>query len=159
MLGLEIRPATCADIDAIAKITKEAFKKYAELAGIAGNSLSALTETAEDIKRDIQNKLVLVAFMDNIPVGSVRVEINADVKTAYLSRFGVKLGVQNNGIGKSLMSLVDLKMHELGIKKISLHTGSKVSNLMQFYYSRGFYVDSISTDAGYIRAFMCKEYN
>ncbi len=155
-LGFEVRCATYDDIKAIEQITSEAFKKYAQMAGI--DSVAALCETEDDIRHDIDTKLVLVAFLDNVPVGSVRVEVNMADKTAYLSRFGVRLNAQNNGIGKSLMNLVDIKMLEMGVRKISLHTGSKVKDLVRFYYGRGFYIDSTSKDRGYIRALMCKDY-
>lgn len=155
-LGFEVRLATYNDIDAIEQITREAFQKYAQMVG--NDNIQALCETKEDIKNDIDNSLVLVAFMDNVPVGSVRVKVNEEDKTAYLSRFGVKINIQNNGVGKSLMNLVDIKMREMGIKKIMLHTGAKVSSLVRFYYGRGFYIDSTTKDRGYIRALLCKDY-
>lgn len=155
-MGFEVREATYNDIPAIAQITYEAFLKYAELVG--NDNIQALRETEEDIKKDIDNSIVLVAFMDNVPVGSVRVKIDKETNTAYLSRFGVKVSSQNNGIGKSLMNLVDIKMRELGVKQIMLHTGAKVSSLVRFYYGRGFYIDSTTKDRGYIRALLCKDY-
>ena len=155
-LGFEVRTATYDDIDAIAKITSEAFVKYASMIGMP--TTAALTETTEDIKKDIDENMVLVAFVDGVPVGSVRVKVNMEEKSAYLYRFGVRLNVQNNGIGKSLMNLVDIKMKELGIKTISLHTGAKVSSLVRFYYGRGFYIDSTTKDKGYVRALLIKEY-
>lgn len=155
-MGFEVREATYNDIPAIAQITYEAFLKYAELVG--NDNIQALKETEEDIKKDIDNSIVLVAFMDNVPVGSVRVKIDKETNTAYLSRFGVKVSSQNNGIGKSLMNLVDIKMRELGVKQIMLHTGAKVSSLVRFYYGRGFYIDSTTKDRGYIRALLCKDY-
>lgn len=154
--GFEVRVATYNDIDAIEQITHEAFQKYAQMVG--NDNIQALCETKEDIKNDIDNSLVLVAFMDNVPVGSVRVKINEEDKTAYLSRFGVKISSQNNGVGKSLINLVDLKMREMGIKRIMLHTGAKVSSLVRFYYGRGYYIDSTTKDRGYIRALLCKDY-
>lgn len=155
-LGFEVRRATYDDIDAIEQITHEAFEKYAQMIG--NNNIQALSETKEDIKNAIDNSIVLVAFMDNVPVGSVRVKVNEEDKTAYLSRFGVKVSTQNNGIGKSLMNLVDIKMREIGVKRLMLHTGAKVSSLVRFYYGRGFYIDSTTKDRGYIRALLCKDY-
>ncbi|HIV01925.1 MAG TPA: GNAT family N-acetyltransferase, partial [Candidatus Aphodoplasma excrementigallinarum] len=133
-LGFEVRAATYDDIDAIEQITHEAFQKYAQMVG--NDKIQALSETKEDIKRDIDTKLVLVAFMDDVPVGSVRVEVDLENKTAYLSRFGVRVSSQNNGVGKSLMNLVDIKMREMGVKRIMLHTGAKVGPLVRFYYGR-----------------------
>lgn len=154
-LGFEVRYATYDDIEAIAQITSEAFVKYADMIGM--KSVAALCETHEDIKKDIDENIVFVAFSDGVPVGSVRVRINDD-NTAYLYRFGVRLQVQNNGIGKSLINLVDIKMKEMGVKQISLHTGSKVASLVKFYYGRGFYIDSTTKDRGYVRALLVKEY-
>mgnify|MGYP004656637279 CR=1 FL=1 len=155
-VGFEVRIATYEDIDAIEQITREAFEKYASMIG--NSNIQALNETKDDIKNDIDTSIVLVAFMDNVPVGSVRVKVNDEDKTAYLSRFGVKISTQNNGIGKSLINLVDIKMREMGVKKLMLHTGAKVSSLVRFYYGRGFYIDSTTKDRGYIRALMCKDY-
>lgn len=152
----EIRRATLEDIPAIQEITREAFKKYVEMAKI-NNSIAALQETYEDIKEDIYSKIVFVAFVDGEAVGSVRVEIKPD-KTAYFSRFGVKVEYQSNGVGKAIMSVVDMAMEEAGVKKLYLHTASKVLSLVRFYYARGFYIESTSKDRGYIRALLCKEY-
>ena len=134
--SFEIRHATIEDIPAIQEITKEAFIKYMELADLTGK-IAALEETHEDIKKDIETKEVFVAFLDGTPVGSVRVEVSQN-KTAYLSRFGVRLDYQNNGVGKALMNVVDMAMKEMGVKQMCLHTASK--------------------DRGYIRALLCKDY-
>ena len=120
-MGFEVRCATYDDIEAIAKITGEAFRKYAEMINM--ESVAALCETYDDIKKDIDENIVLVAFSDGVPVGSV-----------------------------------DIKMKDMGIKKIYLHTGSKVASLVKFYYGRGFYIDSTTKDKGYVRALLVKEY-
>ncbi len=151
----EVRMATYDDIDDILSITKEAFLKYAELAGI--ETTQALLETYDDVKRDIDTKIVLIALSDGIPVGSVRVEVFDD-NTAYFSRFGVKVTSQNNGIGKSILNLVDRIMKKKGVKRLSLHTASKITSLIRFYYGRGFYIDSTDKSKGYIRALLVKEY-
>ena len=151
----EVRLATYDDIPSILDITHEAFVKYAELAGL--DHIAALDETYEDVKKDIDTKIVLIAFSDNVPVGSVRVEIFDD-NTAYLSRFGVKVTSQNNGIGKSIMNLVDRIMIKKGVKEIALDTGSKITSLVRFYYGRGFYIDSTDKSRGYVRAHLIKDY-
>ncbi len=151
----EVRIATYDDIPDILDITHEAFVKYAELAGLP--TIAALDETYEDVKHDIDTKIVLIAFSDSTPVGSVRVEVFDD-NTAYLSRFGVKLTSQNNGIGKSIMNLVDRIMIKKGVKSIALDTGAKITSLIRFYYGRGFYIDSTDKSRGYVRAHLIKEY-
>ncbi len=152
----QIRLANYDDIPAIMDMTKEAFLKYKEMLGI--DRLDALEETYEDIKHDIDTKIVLVALDDGQYVGSVRVEILPD-NTAYLTRFGVRISNQNNGIGKSIMNLVDKIMIKKGVKRIYLHTGSKITGLIRFYYGRGFYIESTDVERGYIRAKLVKKYS
>lgn len=153
--GFQIRQAIPEDIPFIYEVTREAFEKYVEMAGI--EKTEALTETADDILHDIENKYVFVAFIDGIPVGSLRVEVKDD-KTAYLSRFGVRLAFQSNGIGKALMNVVDRAMKAEGVEKLILHTASTVTSLVRFYYARGFYIDSTTKDRGYVRALLVKDY-
>ena len=152
----QVRPAAYKDIPAILSITREAFLKYAELSEAA--EPEALKETEADVRRDIDTKIVLIAVRDNVPVGSVRVEIDKETNTAYLSRFAVKVTSQNNGIGKSIMNLVDEIMQKYGVKSISLHTDSKLTPLIRFYYGRGFYIDSTDKSRGYVRAYLKKDY-
>jgi ribosomal protein S18 acetylase RimI-like enzyme len=151
-----IRKAQLMDAEEIHKITKEAFKKYMMDAGLTG-TMEALEESLEDIIKDIENKEVFVAIIDNIPVGTIRLEILPD-NTAYISRFGVRLDYHNVGIGKAMMNLIDKLLVSKGIKRVSLHTASKYNALINFYYGRGFYVDSTTKDKGYVRALMVKNY-
>ncbi|MDO4618363.1 MAG: GNAT family N-acetyltransferase [Clostridia bacterium] len=137
-------------------ITREAFSKYLELS--PNSNPDALFETFADIKKDIDTKVVLIAERDKVPVGSVRVQIDENTKTAYLSRFAVKISAQNNGIGKSLMNLVDEIMKKEDVKSISLHTDSTLAPLIRFYYGRGFYIDSVDHSKGYPRAHLVKKY-
>ncbi len=152
-----IRKATVEDAESIQSITYEAFKKYMEDAGLSG-TMEALEESIEDIKRDIEKKEIFVAFIDDVPVGTIRVQILSD-SSAYISRFGVRLQYHNIGIGKSLMNLVDKLLQSKGVKQVSLHTASKYRDLVRFYYGRGFYIDSTSKDRGYIRALLVKDYH
>lgn len=154
--GFYVRRATINDLHGIMEVTKEAFKKYAQMAGLS--SVDALNETYDKLKYDIENKYVYAAFIDGEVVGSVRIDVDSENKTGYFSRFGVSLKHQNLGVGKSLMNLVDVEMKALGVKRLYLHTASKVGSLIRFYYSRDFYVESTSNERGYIRALLVKEY-
>lgn len=154
---LMVRKAVEGDIPKILDITREAFKMYAEGAGIAGR-LAALEETYDDVKKDIKTKEVFVALLDGEVVGSVRIEILPD-KTAYLSRFGVGAAYQSHGIGKELMNAVDNAMNRFGVTNLYLHTASRMLSLVRFYYGKGFYIESTTNDRGYIRALLCKEYS
>ncbi|HEX2925279.1 MAG TPA: GNAT family N-acetyltransferase [Ruminiclostridium sp.] len=151
-----IRKATIEDAPAIAMIIQEAFKKYMQDTGLSV-MMDALTESLETIEADIDEKEVYIALIDDNPVGTIRIKIMPD-ETAYISRFGVMLDYHNIGIGKSLMNLADKILKSHGVKKVSLHTASKYRDLIRFYYGRGFYIESTSTDRGYIRALLVKEF-
>ena len=56
------------------------------------------------------------------------------------------------------MNIVDKIMIDQGVKKLSLHTASKIASLIRFYYGRGFYIDSTDKSKGYIRALLVKDY-
>ncbi|NLP13292.1 MAG: GNAT family N-acetyltransferase [Clostridium sp.] len=151
-----IRKAQLEDVEEIQRIIKEAFKKYMKEAQLTG-TMEALEESLEDIKKDIETKEVFIAIINNIPVGTIRVETLPD-NTAYISRFGVHPDYHNIGVGKTMMDLVGKLLVSKGIRKVSLHTASKYSELMRFYYGRGFYVESTSKEKGYIRSLLVKDY-
>lgn len=152
---LEIRFATSEDAEDIVNITREAFALYKERAG--ATSVDALTETRDDVINDIKNKFVFVALENNKAVGCVRVEIKDD-KTAWLTRFAVKINSHNGGIGKKLLARIDEVMEEKGVKSISLYTASEVVSLMNFYNSCGFEIESTDNKRGYTRSKLIKEY-
>lgn len=125
LYAFEVKHATEEDIPAIHKITKDAFLKYCEMAGLSYD-IEALNETYEDIRRDIHEKNVFVVRIDDEPVGTVRIELLPNGE-AYLSRFGVASHHRNNGIGKILMNVVDKVMRENCVKTLRLHTAAKVA--------------------------------
>lgn len=144
-----IRKAELADAPAVWNVLQDSFREYLEFTG-SSRPPDALNETVQDIERDIETAAVFVAFIDDMPVGTVRVKI--------ISRFGVKTAYHNIGIGKALMNLVDKVLVSRGVSSVSLHTAAKHRDLIRFYYGRGFYVHSTNCDRGYIRALMIKEY-
>jgi len=152
----QVHMAVYDDIEIISEITKDAFTEYAKKLGV--DKVDALCESFEDIKNDIDTKLVFIASEKGIPMGVVRVAVDDDAN-AYLSRFAVRTSNHNSGIGKYLISVVDDEMIKKGVKKISLHTGSDVISLMNFYSGRGFTVESTDNKRGYKRALLVKHYD
>ena len=150
-----IRRASEEDAPAVFAILQSAFSEYARLTGLS--KVEALAETVDDIRREIASKAVYIAVIDTVIVGTVRLDIHED--EAYLSRFAVDGQSRNMGIGKSLMSVVDKYLLNRGVKSVSLHTASRHFDLMRFYYSRGFFVEAVETDRGYLRAKLKKEYH
>jgi ribosomal protein S18 acetylase RimI-like enzyme len=62
-------------------------------------------------------------------------------------------------VGESLINLVDKYLKAKGVKRVYLYTASNNTNLVRFYYGRGFYIESVSHERGYPRARMVKEYS
>lgn len=151
-----IRKAIVNDAADIRKVLQESFAKYMKDAGISG-TVDALEETEADIRKDILSKEVFIAFIDDSPVGTIRVELLPD-NSAYITRFGVIQAYQGSGIGKSLIGLVNKFLVSRGVSKAFLYTASKYSDLVRFYYGRGFYIESVSSDRGYLRARMVKDF-
>ena len=150
-----IRRAEISDIYSIMRIIRTAFSKYKEMTG--AKTVDALTETYEDVKSDIENKLVFVAESDGSVVGTVRVEL-LDNGEALLTRFAVDTEKQNSGIGKAMINVLDGEMKKNNIKKLYLYTSSKLAPIIRFYYGRGFYIESVTETRGYLRAKLIKDY-
>lgn len=149
-----IRQAVESDAAAVFCILQQAFQEYADITG--QNHLDALRETVDDIHNAIVEKVVYIAVVDNEVVGTVRLDIDGD--RAYLSRFAVGRAARNKGVGKALMGVVDMFLISKKVRQVTLHTASRHTALMRFYYGRGFFVESIETDRGYLRARLRKEY-
>lgn len=155
-MDLVIKKASERDVFAIHEIVQQAFQKYAGELGLP-DKVSALKETPSTILEELQKKIILIALLDGQPAGTIRMEVLPPGKIGYISRFGVLPHVQNCGVGKALIRAVEQKARELGISVLALHTASKMTSLVRFYYGMGFYIHSTSTERGYIRALMCKE--
>ncbi|SNS41098.1 Predicted N-acetyltransferase YhbS [Anaerovirgula multivorans] len=155
-MDMIIRKADISDIKDIYNITRKAFNKYALNLGLP-QRVSALKETEEIIKDELANKNILIACLNNEAIGSIRYEIMPG-NIAYISRFGVNPTIQNNGIGKALFLGVEDALIKANIKAVTLHTASKVTALIHFYNNLGFYIHSTTSDRGYIRALLCKEF-
>lgn len=148
--------ATEQDVLAVRSVMTDSFEKYKTDAGVP-DTPGALAESLDDIMRDIRESYVYIAFVDGEPVGSIRISIE-NGEFAYIKRFGVRGGYQNIGIGKSFMNLVDKLLRSKGVRCAGLHTASKHTALMRFYYGCGFFVKSTEETRGYLRAFLIKEY-
>lgn len=152
---LVVRKATEDDVLDVFEITHMAFTKYARDMGHP-ELVSALRELPDDILRDIREKHVLIAYLDDVPVGSVRYwDLGGGM--GYLTRFGVKPECQRGGVGKALVQAVEDGCRELGLKAIFLHTSARMTNLVRFYYAAGYFIHSTTHDRGYIRALFVRE--
>lgn len=154
-MNIVVRPARFDDVPAILEITQEAFHKYAFDLG-NNYPVKALHETEATIVEQMEQKHILIGELDGSPVGSIRYEfIHGDV--AYISRFGVKLVAQSCGMGGALVNRVVRNCLEKNKRAIALHTCAKMYSLIRFYYGKGFFIHSTTTDRGYLRALLVKE--
>lgn len=152
---MEIISAEKEHIDSILRVTKSAFNLYKKRLG-ADINLKALEETYEDVLADIKNNYVFVAVMNSNVVGCIRLQKLFDEIT-YIYRFSVDPEIQNVGIGSELIRHAVIESERLGAKAITLHSNAKNSDLVRFYYGKGFYIHSTDLSRGYVRALFVKE--
>lgn len=155
METITLKRATPQDAADVLHVTKLAFDLYAKEIR-KRESIAALYETLEDVESDIRDKHVFIARIDGETVGSVRFTVY-EQGIAYLSRFSMLPEVQNLGIGGLLLEKVKMECQTLGVRAITLHTASKMRSTVAFYLKNGYYINSISKDSDYIRAFMVNE--
>ncbi len=148
-----IRRAVESDAAPVFSIMQQAFQEYGRTIG--QTRLDALQETVDDIRRAIAEKTVLIAEMDNEAVGTLRLDIQGDM--AYLSRFAVCCNNRGIGIGEALINAAGKYLISQGVREVTLHTASRHTALMRFYYGLGFFVEAVETDRGYLRARLKKE--
>jgi len=149
-----IRRADEADAQDILSITREAFEKYAYDLG-KPEMVFALKDDIDGVLKDIAEKNVYIAMLDDEPVGTIRFHVKAG--TGFISRFGVRLKAQSCGVGRALIQAVFHDCHRMQLPAVTLHTSSRMSSLIRFYYGQGFYIRSTNTDRGYVRALLVKE--
>lgn len=154
-MSLDIRIAQASDIPAIHNITQAAFEKYARDLGLP-KQVSALKEDEGAIQEEMKHKTILMARLEGTPVGVLRYEWFDD-SIVYISRFGVLPDLHNCGVGKALIQTAEQQVRAEGAALLALHTGSKMTSLVRFYYGMGFYIHSTAFDRGYVRGLFIKE--
>lgn len=143
------RQATADDAKDLLTLTHTAFIRYARE---VGKNVKGVSETYDDILEDIENKYVLLAIDEDQLVGAIRLETIENI--VYISRLCSSKGNKEINVGALLIE----KTKELvEADALCLHTGTKISSLVMFYYRCGFYIDSVSHEKGYPRGlFVCK---
>lgn len=152
---LAIRKAKDSDAENVYSVTRQSFSLYQEDLHVT-YEVKALTETLDAVRSDIKNNTVYVAERNGEIVGSIRCKKLSD-ELVYIYRFGVSPIISNSGMGSMLLDAVIEKCRSENIKAIALHTNSKYYRLARYYYGKGFYVHSTSSDRGYIRALFVLE--
>lgn len=151
----QIYKADINDVKDIHMITTLAFEVYQNQIN-TDIHLKALSETEEDIEKDIINNIVFVAKQNGKVLGSIRIQKLTEA-LAYIYRFSVHPDEHNAGIGSELIEYAINECIKLNFSAIALHTNAKYFKLARYYYGKQFYVHSTTADRGYIRALFVKE--
>ncbi|MEI6132588.1 MAG: GNAT family N-acetyltransferase [Bacillota bacterium] len=156
ILGLEIVTATLSDAGKIKAITLDAFDRYIRKNMIT-NPIRALTETLEDITKDIENGCVLIASMYGHPAGSIRI-LDLESGIARISRFGVTTDYRKIGVGHELLKKADEIMQISHVKSAYLFTALSNKRLIHFYKRHGYFLASVDSKGDYPRAKLVKNF-
>ncbi len=148
----EVRLATEQDVENIITIVKQAFVQYCTVIGI--NTIEALCETQQEVRDDMKHKQIYMAYYNNIPVGTIRIEIKD--KKAFISRFSILPEYQSMGIGSKILSYVDEIFHDLQVESVELYSAVQNIQLKNFYIRNGYEIISIDESRGYERGLFRK---
>jgi len=150
-----ILKATNKDIEAIDKITKQAFIIYQQKLN-SGAKVAALSETKDDIALDIKTNSIFVAKFDDDILGIIRYKMLSG-NLAYIYRFAVDSSNKAIGVGKQLLEFVFAKLTNNNIDAICLHTNTEYTTLSRYYQNHGFIINSVCEKKGYKRGLFVKE--
>ncbi|MEX1377021.1 MAG: GNAT family N-acetyltransferase [Eubacteriales bacterium] len=153
-ITIQIRPAKLSDIPAISNLLQVAFADYYNVLGV---KIKTANETHEEIKKEIEEKNVYVATANMFMiVGTIRFHKAGDI--CYISRFGVLPKWQSTGTGGLLLKQAERFCEDNDLSAMALHTATKLTKQVCYYYKQGFFIHSTTTDKGYIRGLLIKEY-
>ncbi len=150
-----IRKAYPDEAAVLSEMIRKAMIRYAEISNISV-VLPSLTETVDDIRGYILNDTVLAAFLCGKAAGTIRIKKISSVE-AEISRFAVLPEHQNSGLGRALFFEAEDHIKKAGYESVFLHTSLDNRNLLNFYISRGFTVESESFSNGYRRGLLRKK--
>ena len=153
-MNLFIRKALTSDVPVINDIVHMAFNEYA--ASVHMPDLPAMHDDEAFTLAEMRSKQCYIGFVNKTKaVGTVRYAAVGD--TAYISRFAILPNWQQCGMGRALLKQVEQDCRAAGFKRLALHTCTRLTTQVQFYYANGFYIHSTEKSRGYIRGFFVKE--
>lgn len=120
------------DLEKILYLQKTCYLSEAEIYG--DYSISPLTQTLEDLKREFERLVILKLVYRNRIIGSIRGF--AEEGTCYIGKLIVDKEFQNMGFGKQLMLEIENKFN--GIIRYELFTGFQSSKNLYLYEKLGY---------------------
>lgn len=131
-MNYTIRQANSGDLARILEIQKKAFIVQAEK--YDAYDIPPMVETIKDINLESEKLIVLVAELDGILAGSVRIVYGKD--DAEIKRLSVADEFQRQGIGRKLMK--EAEKFCGGLSRIWLFTGGQSYNNIELYKKLGY---------------------
>lgn len=129
---MKIRLACRADLPEILTLQKIAYQQEAEIYN--DYSIPPLTQTLSQLEEEFSNKVILVAEINGIIVGSVRAEVKNG--TCFIQRLIVSPDFQNQGIGTRLLAEIEKKFKDS--ISYELFTGEKSKKNIYLYQKSGY---------------------
>lgn len=121
-----IQKAKQEDLPSILQLQKDCYQSEADLYN--DYSIQPLIQTLEDLQDEFEKGIILVGFLKETLIGSVRGYIKDN--TAFINKLIVKAEFQNKGFGKQMMKAIENKMT---CNRYKLFTGNKsVKNIMLY---------------------------
>ena len=132
--SFDIRPATTADVPAMAALYRQAYDGLAEL----GFPSSMQTEDGERLRDWLDTRDLFVADRGEELVGAVALIPHDDWPCPELGRLAVDPGHQEAGIGTALREHVEQTVRERGHDRIRLRTFTGHPFLREWYERAGY---------------------
>jgi putative acetyltransferase len=132
MPTLEIRRSTLGSPDAarlIAELNAELLAMFPE-PGATHFSL-------DGAQVSIGDGAFLIAYLDGVGVGCGAVR-RIDGETAELKRMYVSLSERGKGIGRALVRALEREAHQLGVTRVVLETGTRLTRAIKLYEGMGY---------------------
>lgn len=129
---MKIELAKIEDAPAILALQQLAYRSEAEIYN--DFSIQPLTQTLEDLIGEFQTHTVYKALLEKDLVGSVRTHLNGN--TCYVGKLIVHPGVQNRGIGSSLMAYIEKDNNK--VQRFELFTGHRSVRNLSLYSKLGY---------------------
>ena len=133
--GLTLRRAAAGDLDALVKLQFAAYARNREILGV--EPLPLLVDYADVLASketwlahngdNLSGVLILEPEPDSLLVWSIATDPTQ----------------QLHGLGKRLLAAAEVRAQQLGLSKMRLYTGTKLTHLVAWYGRHGYVVDAI----------------
>jgi GNAT superfamily N-acetyltransferase len=101
----------------------------------ASLDIPPLTETLEDLRRELTSNITIGAFLGQRVVGGARLTLEGEI--GWISRVAVAPDLQGNGIGSGLLEALEAAAPP-GVRRFQLGAGAKSAANIVMYEARGY---------------------